>query len=203
MKAPSLLGLDLMDTVVADPIFTAIPQLIGCPIQELFDQILDPQAWIAFETGHLDEAEYLNRMLRVDCMSEVPPPQILMQTLHGGYHFIEGMEQLLSDLVQNGVSIWALSNYSAWSEVIRHKLDLDRFFEGYVISYQTGFRKPDARAYLSLCEQATVPAGRCLFVDDRQKNVDGARIAGMQGLLFETAAKLRAELEAIGLLGAT
>ena len=164
---------------------------------------LDPQAWIAFETGQLDEAAYLKRMLREDCPADLPPPQTLMQTLHGGYRFLEGMEPLLDDLRDRAIRIWALSNYSPWAEVIRTKLDLDRFFEGYVISYQTGFRKPDARAYLSLCQKAAVSSAQCLFVDDRQKNVGGAKSVGMQGLVFESAFKLRADLEAIGLLSAT
>ncbi|MFI0018154.1 HAD-IA family hydrolase [Streptomyces griseus] len=54
--------------------------------------------------------------------------------------------------------------------------------------------KPDPAIYRIAAERAGVPAARCLFVDDRQENVDAAVALGMTGVLFREPADLRAAL---------
>jgi putative hydrolase of the HAD superfamily len=108
------------------------------------------------------------------------------------------MESLLGEL--SSTRLWALSNYSAWIELMRQRLDLDRYFEGYVVSCVTGYRKPDPRAYEALLRRANLAPGHCLFVDDRQENVAAALRLGMQALVFRGVADLRAQLVAHKLL---
>ena len=40
-----------------------------------------------------------------------------------------------------------------------------------------------------------IEPARCVFVDDREKNVAAAREVGMRGIVFEDAAQLRRELD--------
>ncbi|BFP54158.1 hypothetical protein SCMC78_39650 [Streptomyces sp. CMC78] len=54
--------------------------------------------------------------------------------------------------------------------------------------------KPDPAIYRIAAERAGVPAARCLFVDDRQENVDAAVALGMTGVRFREPADLRAAL---------
>lgn len=198
MASPALLVLDLMDTVIRDPIFVEVPRLLGRSIEEVF-RLLDSQAWVAFETGAIDETSYLKRMFRDD-----PPPGVssgeLRRAILDSYCFLDGMEHLLSDLRRQEVRIWGLSNYSPWMEILRSRLLLDRFFEEIVVSYQTGFRKPDVRAFTSLLARSEIPPDRCLFVDDRLANVEAARQLGMDTLLFHDTQTLRRDLQRLGLL---
>lgn len=194
---PLLLALDLMDTVVRDPFFHAVPRHLGRSMKQVF-RLFDSQAWIAFETGLIDEPTYLSRMFNG------PPPAgtsatELRDVIVGAYAYVEGMEQLLGEL-QGDVRLWVLSNYSPWSAAIRQRLGLDRFFDGYVISHDTGFRKPDPRSYRALLQRAGVRPGEVLFVDDREANVEAARRFGMDGLRFVDAEALRRELQERGLL---
>jgi putative hydrolase of the HAD superfamily len=187
-----LLALDVMDTVVRDPIFHAVPRRLGCTVAELFE-LLDGQPWVEFETGAIDEAAYLRRMFRTE-----PPAGVsshdLRDTILGGYRFVDGMEGLLCELQGHDLRIWGLSNYSPWMEQLRDRLQLDRFIEGYVLSYETGYRKPDPRAYEPLLQRAAIQAAECLFVDDRQPNVEAARKLGINAVRFESADRLRREL---------
>ena len=198
MMAPTLLALDLMDTVVRDPIFNEVPRRLRCSQAELFE-LLDGRAWVEFETGAIDEQAYLARMFR-----RPPPAGVagadLRDAILAGYCFVEKMEALLAELRRRGARLWVLSNYSPWVERMRRALGLDRYFEGYVVSCDTGFRKPDARAYLSLLQRTGASAEETLFVDDRRQNVDAALGLGMQAALFEGADRLRAELARLGLL---
>ncbi|MFD6798081.1 HAD-IA family hydrolase [Streptomyces cyaneofuscatus] len=54
--------------------------------------------------------------------------------------------------------------------------------------------KPDPAIYRIAAERAGVPAERCLFVDDRQENVDAATDLGMTGVLYREPADLRRAL---------
>ena len=49
----------------------------------------------------------------------------------------------------------------------------------------TGILKPDARAYQQVADALGVPLAECVFVDDQQRNVEGALKAGMQAVQFD------------------
>ncbi|MEU3948376.1 HAD-IA family hydrolase [Streptomyces sp. NPDC029526] len=61
-------------------------------------------------------------------------------------------------------------------------------------SAHVGAAKPDPVIYATAVERAGVPAGRCLFVDDRAENVEAAVALGMTGVLFRGPADLRRAL---------
>ena len=44
--------------------------------------------------------------------------------------------------------------------------------------------KPHAEIYERLCEKFDLKAEECLFVDDLQANIDGAKAVGMEGYCF-------------------
>ncbi|MEW1632022.1 HAD-IA family hydrolase [Streptomyces sp. NPDC089173] len=54
--------------------------------------------------------------------------------------------------------------------------------------------KPDPAIYRIAAERAGVLARRCLFVDDRQENIDAATALGMTGVLYREPADLRRAL---------
>lgn len=54
--------------------------------------------------------------------------------------------------------------------------------------------KPDPAIYRIAAARAGVPPARCLFVDDRQENVDAAIALGMTGVLFRDPEDLRRAL---------
>ncbi|MER5630397.1 HAD-IA family hydrolase [Streptomyces nitrosporeus] len=60
-----------------------------------------------------------------------------------------------------------------------------------VSSALEGVAKPDPAIYRIAAARAGVPVDRCLFVDDRQENVDAAVALGMTGVLFREPDGLR------------
>lgn len=77
----------------------------------------------------------------------------------------------------------AFSNYSPWYILIEQKLALSRYMSWDFVSCRTGFRKPEAEAYQFAIDRLGVAPETCLLIDDREKNVAGARQAGMQAIL--------------------
>ena len=59
--------------------------------------------------------------------------------------------------------------------------------------------KPDPAIYDHHAASFALEPAATLFIDDSQKNVDGARAAGWQAVLFESADQLTRELRARGL----
>ncbi|MGV9879815.1 HAD family hydrolase [Streptomyces sp. NPDC003006] len=70
-------------------------------------------------------------------------------------------------------------------------------FDDVISSADLGVTKPDRRIYETAVQRAGVAPGRCLFVDDRQENVEAARALGMTGLLYREPADLRAALASL------
>lgn len=54
-----------------------------------------------------------------------------------------------------------------------------------VLSHECGIAKPDAEIYLLAAEAHGVAPQDCLFVDDKEAYVEGARAVGMRGHRFE------------------
>ena len=96
-----------------------------------------------------------------------------------------------------------LSNFSARlrDELAQHGL-LDAF-DAIIISGQVGIVKPDARVYRLAAGRLGVLPGECLFVDDYDENIAGARAVGMQTLHFSPVDAAIAELRRVTLISAT
>ena len=82
----------------------------------------------------------------------------------------------------------------------RAKLPFLADFDLIVDATYTGILKPDCRAYQSIGDGLALPLGDCVFVDDQQRNVEGARAAGMQAVAFDIARPAESYAEALALL---
>lgn len=68
------------------------------------------------------------------------------------------------------------------------------------LSHEVGYLKPHPAMFRAAAANAGCDTRQCLFIDDVQANVDGARVAGMPALLFAGAAKLEKDLIGLGVL---
>jgi epoxide hydrolase-like predicted phosphatase len=76
--------------------------------------------------------------------------------------------------------------------------DVDELFDAVVDSSAVGMRKPDPRIYLhALDVLGSIEPGRAVFLDDHPGNVEGARRAGLVGILVDDPVEAIAELDGI------
>lgn len=66
-----------------------------------------------------------------------------------------------------------------------------------IYSHEEGVHKPDPRIYAIAIERLGVAPGEIVFLDDRPENVDAARAAGIQAVLFTSTAQTIADIEAL------
>jgi putative hydrolase of the HAD superfamily len=64
-----------------------------------------------------------------------------------------------------------------------------------VYSHEEGFLKPDDRLYRVACERLDVKPPRCVFLDDTEVCVDGARAVGMHAIRFTDNAQAMRQLD--------
>jgi len=67
-----------------------------------------------------------------------------------------------------------------------------------VVSSEERIVKPDSRIYEIALQRMGLPAEAVLFIDDRVQNLKGAEPLGIQGLHFESLAKLKEDLAKLG-----
>ncbi|KGF67758.1 2-haloalkanoic acid dehalogenase [Hoeflea sp. BAL378] len=107
---------------------------------------------------------------------------------------------IMLDLVQQGRDVTMLTNFAAdtFSEA-RERFPFLKVPRGVTVSGEIGLIKPDREIYDTHVASFDLDPAACLFIDDSQKNVDGAIAAGWQSVLFTGAGQLRADLARFGL----
>ncbi len=76
---------------------------------------------------------------------------------------------------------------------IRH-FDLSKCFSVFFSSCFLGLRKPDEAIYRAALNILQRPAEQCLFIDDREVNLECPRELGLPTIHFQGAGQLRREL---------
>lgn len=187
---------DVMGTLVHDPFFVEVPRFFGTDLRSLVAR-KHPSAWEEFELGQIDEEGLAQRFFADGRRLDVDG---LKAAMLEAYRFLPGIEALLSAMATRGVAMHTLSNYPPWYRLIEAKLGLSRWVPWTFVSCEMGARKPDRAAYEHAARQLAVDPARCLFVDDREVNCDGARAVGMDAVRFTDAAALGEALAGRGLL---
>ena len=72
---------------------------------------------------------------------------------------------------------------------------MTRDFKKCYISYQLKALKPSAECFHAIMDDIGIPAENMLFIDDSQKNVDGAIAAGLPAVYYQPGTDLEALIE--------
>ncbi len=98
---------------------------------------------------------------------------------------VDGAQEFCRKVKQMGFKVYILSNAcSKFYEYFPKHYDLD-FFDGVVVSSDVHIIKPNIEIYEYILEKYNLDAEECLFIDDRQDNVEGAKQAGMSAVVFD------------------
>lgn len=110
-----------------------------------------------------------------------------------------GMRDLLTRLKANGYRLYGLTNWSSKVYTVIEKFSILQMMDDRLISSEEHLVKPDVAIYNRLCEKFGLVKEECLFTDDKQINIDGARTAGMPAVLFTDARQFEEDLKEFGI----
>lgn len=109
---------------------------------------------------------------------------------------IAGMTEYVRELKARGFKTFGLSNWNKDTfALVRHQFEVFDILDGMVISGQEGVKKPDPAFFKILLERFHLKAEECVFIDDNEKNVEGARALGFTGIRFIDRPALESVLE--------
>ncbi len=97
--------------------------------------------------------------------------------------------------------IGLLTNYGhVWMNELIFKYKLEKYFDVKVISSLYKKIKPDKKIYQISLDLLKINPDEAIFIDDRQRNVDGGESVGIKSFLFTTNQKLMENLRNNGII---
>jgi len=80
-----------------------------------------------------------------------------------------------------------LSNdLSEWSDYLRDKFDINKYFDTVIISGEAKLKKPDIHIFNLMLQKLSLPAHECVYIDDRRANLAAAKSLCMETVLFNS-----------------
>lgn len=167
-------------------------------LQELGRRTMSDPAMVEFNTGRMPPEEFYRRMcdtyhLELDydtfkeywCKIFIP---------------MDDMEHLVGSIGPD-ITVGLLSDTDPlhWNHV-KTTWPWIGAIDNPTLSYKVGVMKPDKKIFSAAAANVQTGPQQCLFIDDLQTNVDGARAAGMQAVRFVNVPDLAAALSTMGLL---
>ena len=117
---------------------------------------------------------------------------------------IDGTVDILAELRDRKVRLYALSNWSAETfPIVLKRFEFLHWFQGVMLSGEVRLLKPDPRIFNLFFKTHGIDPAEAVYIDDIKANIEAAAALGMHGILFTDPAPLRAELVKLGLLAAS
>jgi 2-haloacid dehalogenase len=115
---------------------------------------------------------------------------------------IDGTVKLFEKLKQSDhLKFYALTNWSAETfPIALERFEFFKWFDGIVVSGEEKTRKPFPEFYHRLLDRYQVNPAEALFIDDNIKNVEAAKMLGINSIHFISSTQLETNLKAINLL---
>lgn len=102
--------------------------------------------------------------------------------------------ELIRDLSADGHSLALLSNAPAGFGPAFRRQSWAKYFEHFLVSGELGIAKPDPEIWTRLVERLDAAPADCMFLDDRQVNVDAAVAAGLRAHRWTGAPAARPDI---------
>lgn len=117
--------------------------------------------------------------------------------------FLPGMlipESLLASLAERYRLVLVSNTNAIHFGMVRSNYPLLRHFHELVLSHEVGAAKPSPKIYREAIVRAGCAADECLFIDDIEMCVEGARREGMDAVRFESLSQLERDLRVRGVI---
>ena len=164
--------------------------------REIGEKIVQTTMWDDLDLGVRDADEVIEEM-------KSKLPQYRKET----DLFFNGIENIaraypystpwIQDLKSRGYMVYLLSNYPRDYFKLHEKKSFDfvKYTDGKIVSGFEKLAKPDPRIYKLLFERYSLDPTECVFIDDRQINIDAAMKLGMKTILFTDHDSVRKKLD--------
>jgi putative hydrolase of the HAD superfamily len=136
---------------------------------------------------------------------ELGRPEKVQEVMNISREFnAESLNREVLDLVDklrvSEYKVGLLSNNTHERAAMMRKKGLDKHFDAFHISAETGFVKPEPEAFAHLAKELGVELNELIFIDDAEKSLSTSKECGFTPILFESYEQLVNDLTKIGIL---
>ncbi|MFA5966987.1 MAG: HAD family phosphatase [Patescibacteria group bacterium] len=86
-----------------------------------------------------------------------------------------------------------------WVKLREEQFHISDWFDEVVWSCDVGINKPDRRIFNYIIDKFALDPEACVFIDDKQNNIDAAQSFGMKGIVYQNPPQLEQDLAALGI----
>ena len=165
----------------------------------LYDAVYGSPDWRRQDSGEIDE-DGMIAAARARLPDRLKPEAARLVRWYELTGPVPGMEELARDLSEKGYPLYLLSNVGFAFHKFKSMIPALKYFTGEFISAEHRLLKPDPEIFRVFLGEFGLRAEESLFVDDVAANIEGARAAGMEGIVFEGAVNLRRQFRERGIL---
>lgn len=167
-------------------------------VERLAQATSKSEDWKEYDRGCMSDQAIEELFVENDPEIEADIRRVVMD-FHGLITRYEYAIDWVKELKGKGYQVLVLSNYSdkAFKECW-NALDFLPYVDGGILSFKDKLIKPDPAIYHLILDRYHLKAQECVFIDDTQANVDGARAVGIHALRFENQVQAKEELKKLG-----
>ena len=138
----------------------------------------------------LDDASISREQYEAEVLSVVPEElhakvkEAMSYPIHW-LPLIDGMEELLRKLKNDGFKLYIASNMDLYHATQMREHRIAKYFDGMVFSSEIKVGKPKAEYFEKMLKQCSESAQNSIFIDDLAANVEAAEAIGIKGLVFK------------------
>ena len=153
--------------------------------QEILKKVIfKSKEWFKLDDGSMEYQEIIplfKEKLPTNLKSKV---EEIMSTWYTKMPINQEICDLIKELKENNYKIYALSNTHIPVYEYVKKLEIGKYFDGFLISAVEKMMKPNEEIYYRLFEKFDLVPQECFFIDDSEKNILASRKCGMEGFIF-------------------
>lgn len=156
-------------------------------------------AWDEFDRGGKEEEELIDAFVENDPEIETEIRQIC-ENIHDMLRKRDYAIPWIQELKEKGLKVYYLSNFSKKAErECAHTMDFIPYTDGGILSYAEKVIKPDPKIYQLLIDRYGLIPEKCVFLDDKEENCQGAEGVGIHAIRFTTREAAIEELKKLGI----
>ena len=157
--------------------------------------------WNEADRGVLSDEEFLNLAIEKAPVYE-KEIRLFWNNIEQAIWQLPYAKTWIRAMKKAGYHVYILSNYGSYTyEKTRDKaLDFLKEADGAIFSYEIKQIKPDAAIFEALFEKYQIKAEESVFLDDLQANIEGAKLVGMQGIVFTGLEEAKEALKKLGVV---
>ena len=160
--------------------------------EELIDQLVKIWCSSGTEQGSLEEQITIACIKASEYGIKGPLKQYMKYIALESLRNIERCDYtipMLRSLKMAGYKLYILSNWGKWHfEELQKRNEFREFlqyFDGGIVSYQVGLKKPDRKIYEILIDKYNIDPTSAVFYDDKPENVQAAKEVGLNAVVFD------------------